>query len=329
MSSRESKRMDESDDPRVSESSEFSNFEMLIQVAVMVYDHEYGTHDEHKSKTIDEDTETEARIFGDTIPRKNRTHRSSSSSNKTITPWTRVIEQQRSSELQNPNPESEPSSSSCVTHFKKRRHMDKEESTRKRLKIDSPLEVEPIQTSPPEWLLKVMKREENSYNPKLISTRKLYKTDLASLQARLSVPFKQVKSPDFLTEEETRIIKEQALKIRKEGLSVDFVDPLLNKYVLDLRKWKMSGNWYYVFVNGWNDVVTANRFKVDDFFPLWSFRSGRGKLCFALVPPTASHDGASTSGESCHENPLPDDDSGHCGGECSNGCSSFGDSPSL
>ncbi|XP_020885111.1 putative B3 domain-containing protein At2g27410 [Arabidopsis lyrata subsp. lyrata] len=309
------------DDPRVSE----SNFEMLLHVAAMVYDQEYGTHEDEKSKTIDEETEIEARIFGDKVPRKNRTHRSSPSFRKT-----RAIEQQRSSELQNPNTESEPSSSSCVTQFKKRLHMNTmEERSLKKPKIDGPLEVEPIQTTPPDWLLNVMRREENGYNPKLISTRKLFKTDLASLQARLSVPFRQVKNPDFLTEEETRIINEQALKIRKEGVSVDLVDPLLKKHVLDLRKWKMTGNWYYVFVDGWKNVLAANSFKVDDFFPLWSFRSGKGKLCFALVPPTASHEGASTSGECSHGNPLLDDDSGHCAGECSNGCSSFRDSPPL
>ncbi|CAL9235320.1 unnamed protein product [Arabidopsis halleri] len=206
--------MDNSDDHMVSE----SNFEMLLLVAAMVYDQEYRTHEEDKSKTIDEETEIETRIFGDTVPRKNRTHRSSSSSREAITPWTRmnVIEQQRSSELQNPNVEkSEPSSSSCVTQLKKRRHINTmEERSLKKPKIDGPL----IQTTPPEWLLNVMRREENGYNPKLISTRKLFKTDLASLQARLSVPFKQVKNPDFLTEEETRIINEQALKIRKEGV---------------------------------------------------------------------------------------------------------------
>ncbi|KAL9301387.1 B3 domain-containing protein [Arabidopsis thaliana] len=49
----------------------------------------------------------------------------------------------------------------------------------------------------------------------------------------------------------------------------------------------MKGNWNYVFVKGWNDVLDANKsnsFKEKDVFPLWSFRSGTGKLCFALTP---------------------------------------------
>ncbi|XP_010509954.1 PREDICTED: putative B3 domain-containing protein At2g27410 [Camelina sativa] len=289
--------MDYSDNiPRVVSQSKL---DILLYVAAMIYDQEYGPHDDDKSKTSgEEETETEARIFGDKVPRKNRVRRSPSSRKTVTTPWTRVIEQQRSV-LQNPNAsESEPSSSSCVTQFKKRRHDDHQINTeeivsRKKLRIFHPLEAEPIQTSPPDWLLRVMRREENAYNPKLISTRKLYKTDLGRIQGRLLVPFKQVKNPDFLTEEETRIIDEQARKLRKEGVSVDLVDPQMKKHALELRKWKMSGNWNYVFVVGWNDVVSANGFQVDDFFPLWSFRSGRsGKLCFALVPPTkASHGG--------------------------------------
>ncbi|EOA28709.1 hypothetical protein CARUB_v10024937mg, partial [Capsella rubella] len=305
------KKMDNSDDARV---VSHSKLEMLLYVAAMVYDQEYGTHAEDRSKTIGEvETEVEARIFGGSVPRKSRSRRSSSSRKMVTTPWTRVIERQRS-ELQNPNAESEPSSSSCVTQIKKRRHdqIDVEERSRKKLKKTvRGLEVEPIQTSPPEWLLNVMRREENGYNPKLISTRKLYQTDLDKLQARLSVPFRQVKNHDFLTEQETIVIHENAMKTREEGVSVDLVDPEMKKHALELRKWKMVGNWNYVLCKGWKNVVSANRFEVNDVFPLWSFRSGRGKLCFALVPPPTASDGASTSGESSH------------------GCSSFDDSPHL
>ena len=73
----------------------------------------------------------------------------------------------------------------------------------------------------------------------------------------------------------------------------------MNKHALELRKWKMRGNWNYVFVKGWNDVLDANKsnsFKEKDVFPLWSFRSGTGKLCFALTPKNSSN--GSTSGES-------------------------------
>ncbi|KAG7568600.1 hypothetical protein ISN45_Aa04g014120 [Arabidopsis thaliana x Arabidopsis arenosa] len=237
--------------------------------------------------------------------------------------------------LQNPNPDSESSMSSCVSQSKKKRcSINVEERSRKKRKtVVSPLEVEPIQTTPPDWLLNVMRREENGYNPKLISTRQLYNTDLAELQARLSVPFRQVKTPDFLTEDETRKLHRNAMKLCPDGVSVDLVDPLLKKHVLELRKWKMSGNWNYVFVKGWKNVLDANSFKEKDVYPLWSFRSGTGKLCFALIPKNSSNgslpggDGASTSGGSGQVRlPIPPShpgrDSSHSGQGCSGESSS-------
>ncbi|CAA0374057.1 unnamed protein product [Arabidopsis thaliana] len=179
--------------------------------------------------------------------------------------------------------------SSCVSQSKKKRCSVKVEERRpKKGKVVSPLEVQPIQTTPPDWLLNVM-RNENGYNPKLISTRELFKSDLDKGKARLQVPFNQVKTPDFLTEDETRIIHENAMKIR------------MNKHALELRKWNMRGNWNYVFVKGWNDVLDANKsnsFKENDVFPLWSFRSGTGKLCFALTPKNSSNGSTSGSGNS-------------------------------
>ncbi|XP_019082971.1 PREDICTED: putative B3 domain-containing protein At2g27410 [Camelina sativa] len=225
-------------------------------------------------------------------------------------------------EGQNPNHDSESSRSSRVRgrRSKEERSIEVEERSRKIRKVDRDrgLEVEPIQMTPPEWLLRVMRREGDGYNPKLISTRKLYKTDLDKIQGRLSVPFKQVKSPDFLTEEETTHIHENSMKLRDDGVSLDLVDPKMKKHALELRKWKMSGNWNYVLCKGWNDVLSDNRFEVNDLFPLWSFRSGEGKLCFALVPSettSSSHGGGSTSGESERGNFLTGGDGASTSGE--------------
>jgi len=52
----------------------------------------------------------------------------------------------------------------------------------------------------------------------------LFKSDLDKGKARLQVPFNQVKTPDFLTEDETRIIHENAMKIRDDGVPVNLVD---------------------------------------------------------------------------------------------------------
>ncbi|CAF2042908.1 hypothetical protein HID58_033929 [Brassica napus] len=106
--------------------------------------------------------------------------------------------------------------------------------------------------------------------------------------------------PEFLSEEESRVIYEQSvLKDRTEGLSVVLVDHLLKKHVVDLRKWKMGGRWNYVFIDGWNQVVSTNTFKVGDVYHVWSFRSRGGNLCFALVPPRNSSDSGHGVSNSC------------------------------
>lgn len=316
--------------PRVSLSRPSRNWKliMLADVAAAMSEHEIS-----KALEREEEEEEEARLISVNVPRKKRTHRSHHRSSSMATQWTRVIEKQRSVELkeeeeerslkkrkmvrrfevgssssrhlkeesrvpQNPNPDLESSpSSSCVT-INVSKEEEEERSCKKR-KIVVPTQT----TTPPEWLVNVTMREDNGYDPKLIIARKLFQSDLDKVQSRLSMPLNQVVSSDFLTEEEARIIYEQSvLKIHKEGVSVVLVDPLLNKHVVDLRKWKMSGNWNYVFVDGWNDVVAKNTFKVHDVFHVWSFRSGGGKLCFALVPPPTNDSchGGSTSGESGH-----------------------------
>ncbi|XP_010414028.1 PREDICTED: putative B3 domain-containing protein At2g27410 [Camelina sativa] len=208
------------------------------------------------------------------------------------------------STTEKPNLDSDSCRSSCVrVRSKGKQPVDMGKKSRKKRKVERGLDVEPKQMIPPEWLLDVMRREENGYNPKLISTRKLFASDLNKQKARLSVPFLQVHNPDFLTEQERIHIHENAIELREEGVSVDLVDPNMKKHALDLRKWNMNGNWYYSFCKDWNHVLEANKsFEVNDVYPLWSFRSGNGKLCFALVPSdqetSSSHGGGSTSGES-------------------------------
>lgn len=145
-------------------------------------------------------------------------------------------------------------------------------------------------SSLPDWLVQVLMREKDSYDPKLIIVRKLFPSDLNKGQSRLSLPINQVVNSDFLTEEETRTIYEQSeLKTHREGVRVVLVDPLLKKHVVDLRKWKIGGSWNYVLVDGWNDVVAHNRFRADDVTRIWSFRYGGGKLGLALSPPVRDY----------------------------------------
>ncbi|KAL1190700.1 B3 domain-containing protein [Cardamine amara subsp. amara] len=119
--------------------------------------------------------------------------------------------------------------------------------------------------STPEWLVKVMKREKG-YNPKLIMTRNLFMSDLDEVQACLSMPLKQVKNSDFLTEKETRIIDEQQESKDRKG--------------------------------------AMNEFNVNDVTEIWSFRHGGGELGFALSPLTRSGPSTSSRASSSHDHTI-------------------------
>ncbi|KAG7573233.1 hypothetical protein ISN44_As09g015420, partial [Arabidopsis suecica] len=127
----------------------------------------------------------------------------------------------------------------------------------------------------PDWLVKVM-RKENRYDPKLIIKRKqLFQIDLNTTQSCLSMHL---------------------------SLRVVLVDPKSHKHDVDLRKWKgnRDGVWKYVFNNGWNKVIATKIFEVNHVIEIWSFRDGSGKLCFALSSPTKSDESSSRPSSSRH-----------------------------
>lgn len=143
-------------------------------------------------------------------------------------------------------------------------------------------------STPPKWLMKVMMEKENAHahDPKLIIEKKLHASDLSKFQSRLSMPINQLRSSDFLTEEETALLQKQPDQVNdpKESVSVVLVDPRSERHEVDLRRWKMGAYWNYVVVGGWNKVIESNNFEVDDVTKIWSFRYGGGKLCLALSP---------------------------------------------
>nr|VDD14323.1 unnamed protein product [Brassica oleracea] len=151
-------------------------------------------------------------------------------------------------------------------------------------------------TAPPKWLMKVMMKEKNAHDPKLIIKKRLHASDLSKVQSRLSMPINQLLSSDFLTDEETTILHEPAPDPQK-GVSVVLVDPLSKRHEVEIRRWKIGACWSYVVVGGWNNVIDRNKFEVDDVTVIWSFRYGGGKLCLALSPLVreSKHSGQSSS----------------------------------
>ncbi|ESQ30311.1 hypothetical protein EUTSA_v10012233mg [Eutrema salsugineum] len=255
-----------------------SKLEILVKVASDMLEHETPKKKRSQKSTacVDYKQEEEDRSF----KKRKIIGRCKVGSSSTSTKEKQVLENL------DWDPESLPSS--CITECSKKKCPPTNISCKK-LKIVRSLDFGPTQTmNPPGWLLNVM-REYNGHDPKLIITKPLFQSDLDKGKNRLQMPINQLVNTNFLTDEETRIIHKKYLsstrKTRKTtGLSVVLVDPLSKRHVVDFRKWKMNGIWVYVFNTRWWNVVTANKFKVGDIYHVWSFRSGQGKLCFALVP---------------------------------------------
>nr|GEU29444.1 B3 domain-containing protein, DNA-binding pseudobarrel domain protein [Tanacetum cinerariifolium]GEY57322.1 B3 domain-containing protein, DNA-binding pseudobarrel domain protein [Tanacetum cinerariifolium] len=117
-------------------------------------------------------------------------------------------------------------------------------------------------------------------NIKLVIQKTLYETDLKRSQHRLNIPFKQVETHDFLTDEEKEIL------VNKEGIKVRVIGPTFMMYEkpLWLKIWSMSKNHNYVLNTNWCNFVEANRkvLKVNTTIQVWSFRQDE-QLCFAIL----------------------------------------------
>lgn len=122
----------------------------------------------------------------------------------------------------------------------------------------------------------------------LVIQKHLYEADLSDRQRRLSIPMNQIKSPDFLTDNEKRHLQ------NKGEMKVKFIDPLLQEYdgmifklrrmsKFDANKKEIAFCLCYVFIKEWINVKNRNKLELDDEIQLWKFRSPIEELCFVLV----------------------------------------------
>ncbi|GKA82129.1 B3 domain-containing protein, DNA-binding pseudobarrel domain protein [Tanacetum coccineum] len=118
---------------------------------------------------------------------------------------------------------------------------------------------------------------------KLVIQKTLFQSDLKRSQNRLNMPFKQVETHDFLTDEEIRFL---GSKIGNDGIEVRLVGPNLQMFMKPMRLtiWNMSGNKNYVLKTNWCDFVEANKMVLKEraTIQVWSFRKDE-QLCFAVV----------------------------------------------
>ncbi|CAL5358880.1 unnamed protein product [Camellia sinensis] len=121
--------------------------------------------------------------------------------------------------------------------------------------------VVPDQQPPelPEKLKQLHKDREVSETV-LVIQKKIYSTDVNTSQGRLSMPLRQIKNMEFLSEEEKDLLSERggiAVKL------IDLADKNCEVYNVTLKQWKLKYTSNYCLVTGWNTFLTKNRLEVD------------------------------------------------------------------
>ncbi|GJX74862.1 B3 domain-containing protein, DNA-binding pseudobarrel domain protein [Tanacetum coccineum] len=118
---------------------------------------------------------------------------------------------------------------------------------------------------------------------KLVIQKTLFESDLKRSQNRLNMPFKQVETNDFLTDEEIRFLDR---KSDDAEIKVQLVGPNLQMFnkPMYLKIWNMTNTKNYVLKTNWCDFVEANKMVLEEkaTIQVWSFRKDE-QLCFAVV----------------------------------------------
>ncbi|XP_023924089.2 B3 domain-containing protein At2g31420 [Quercus suber] len=104
----------------------------------------------------------------------------------------------------------------------------------------------------------------------LVIQKKLFMCDTNMNKNRFSIPFGQILSKDFLTEEEKKKL------IEGQKIKAPLIDPELQSH--DIFLVQRNNPDVYVLRNTWNNVHTSNDLKKDDVVQLWSFRA-RQQAC--------------------------------------------------
>ncbi|PWA89055.1 B3 domain-containing protein, DNA-binding pseudobarrel domain protein [Artemisia annua] len=133
-----------------------------------------------------------------------------------------------------------------------------------------------------ERLKEFITNDMNGYDMQLVIQKVLYSSDVSRCQNRLNMPFKQLETHDFLTDDEIRMVEEE----EGPGVKVRLVGPNLRMYEepIWLKTWKMSSTKNYVFKTNWSNFVDANKayLKAETNIQVWSFRIDE-QLCFAIA----------------------------------------------
>ena len=90
----------------------------------------------------------------------------------------------------------------------------------------------------------------------LVIQKKLFASDLAGNQNRLTMPYNQLQTIDFLTEQE----RDYLLTDRSE-IDVSLLGPTLQMFnkSMKLVRWSINSTQSYILRTGWNDFVHENK----------------------------------------------------------------------
>lgn len=116
--------------------------------------------------------------------------------------------------------------------------------------------------------------------PKLVIQKVIQETDLSNHHDRLNLPKNQVRTNDFLPEQDQHIFNVTRV------LDVRVILPCLEEFNLRFRKWRSSTGYSYALNSGWKHVVSKrrNNIRSGNIIQVWSFRvDDRGENWFALV----------------------------------------------
>ncbi|KAJ0764000.1 putative DNA-binding pseudobarrel domain superfamily [Helianthus annuus] len=119
---------------------------------------------------------------------------------------------------------------------------------------------------------------------KPVIQKMLYKSDTLKTQNRLNMPFNQLQTNKFLTEDERQIVESDVPK--ENNIEVSLLGPTLEMYKLkmELTMWPMLSTYNYVLKINWYQFWFDNKkhLKEGSKIQVWSFRRDQ-QLCFAIM----------------------------------------------
>ncbi|GJZ19814.1 B3 domain-containing protein, DNA-binding pseudobarrel domain protein [Tanacetum coccineum] len=166
-----------------------------------------------------------------------------------------------------------------LNEYFKTGHYKEKKTTRK---IPKRIECGPLVSNEVTERLKEFITSDEMYGSelKLVIQKTLHTSDLKSDQNRLNLPFKQLVTQEFLTDEEKRELGDN------KAIEVRLVGPTLQMYEepMTFKIRSMSCTKNYVLITNWNHFVADNIKDLKEFskIQLWSFRKDQ-QLCFALA----------------------------------------------